>query len=888
MIFLLTATCAWFLFSDFLVQMLWPEGVEKPIYQAVAQDDRGNVYIAQNKSGVNTLVALDDAGNTLLNEPLSQIQNASEWLVEDLFVASSKHIVVAAAKLDRQTETITERSLHLLYENGAYAGEIMRLETRQNIYLPKAGAACLSNISETDTDLLFGVYSEGRIKTYALEKGGSSTEPVLVRDLEVAQAPERFIVLPEHRLVLYAPAQGFSVYEPEGQLPLQTIETSVIPDRMLAGGGDAVYLHDAASGGFYLLSGGTISAVISGETALSAAGARSFGDLRLAHITAGERVAGFLQQNDSTTLMAGTRLYMNEVRLTGAESEFGAILGLIGIVLGVLLLSVLLWDAYCRLLKMRVSIMVRQSLLIVAGVAAMVYLLMTILIEPAMQSTLRDQYRGRVEAAADVLAVNLNNTAEPETVINEFKNSAQNESESEWSPIHFELYSLSGGRIKLAASSDNTAPGTDARHMPWHVSMEEALNTASASGTYVMETSEAQGERMYVLKALPGDYVLAAVSGTESISLRIMSIITSIVQFLFIAGAVLVLVLVLIESITVFRIRKLKKCVDAVSGGDYSMNVQLRSGDEVESLANSFNTMTKLIRSSMQKMNRINESYFRFVPENMIKLLGVSSVEKLDRGACVQARMTVMVAHFSFQQTDTQKNTEQLFAEINEVLQALTPAVSEHGGTVYNLLSDGFNAVFGNEYEDAVRAALKVRSCCAVLNDKRREEGREPVEVYLVLTVGDVMLGVVGDETRLSPTAISDAIVDAQSILGICPESNIYICCTEALMAGISGYRNRYVGQFLAPNGVQCLYDLFDGDPQALLKHKQMCEGKFRAAVQAYYQKDFQRAKLLFMEIIKLSLADKTSVNYLYFSDRYMAQPQLEQSPTYQAMPKRG
>lgn len=885
LILVLTATCAWFLFSDFLMQMLWQEAVVQPIYEAVAQDDRGNIYFVENDSGVNKLVALDDAGNTLLNETLTAIKQASGWVVEDLFVAANKNIVVAAAKIDRQTEMVLERSLHLLYENGAYVGEIMKIESNQSLYGSKAGIRLFSHISETDTDLLFGVYSDGRIKTYAQEKGTKTLEPVLVRDVEVVAAPERFIVLPEHRLALYVPRSGLHIYEPEAQLPAQISDIGIIPDRMFSGGSNTVYLHDAASGGFFSLTDGMLSTVISGETSLTATGSHSFSDIRMAHMSVNQRVAGFVTEDNGEKLYAGTKIYMNSIQLSSEEADFSSALALIAIFLGVLLITVLIWDAYCRLFKMRASIMVRQSLLIVVGVAAMVYLLTVLLIEPAMENTLKAQYQSRVEAAADVLCATLNNSDTPDAVVAAV--GGQADASQNTSPIRFEMYHIENGRVKLFASSDGGARGTDARHMPWHINLEEAALKTRDAGVYAMETSEAQGDRIYVLRALPGDFVLAAVSGTESIALTIAQIVASIVRFLIIAGLVMVLVLLLIEFSTVFRIRKLKKCVDAVSGGNYDVSMQLHSGDEVESLATSFNTMTKLIRSNMDKMNRINQSYYRFVPENMIKLLGVSNVENLDRGASVQARMTVMVARFRFMETGGQKNTGQLFAEINDVMQALTPAVSENGGTVYDLLSDGFNAVFDNDSEEAVRAALKIRSYAATLNQMRKNENKEPVEVYLVLNVGDVMLGVVGDERRLSPTAISDAIVDAQSMIGICPESNIFICCTEELMRGISGYRNRYVGEIEAPSGRCRLYDLYDGDPQPLLKHKSMCEAKFRAAVEAFYARDYKKAKVLFMEIIKLSLADKTSVNYMYFADRYLAQPQSGEAPVYRAMPKR-
>jgi len=859
---------AWLLFEPYLTHALWPESAatQRARYTLV-QDENSNLYYIEDVGGVNTLTVLDASGNLLLSQEMPVITDASTYHVDGLYVASTKNMFVAVSEMDRESETVSGLSLHLFFESGAYAKELLSVPCTQAGL--SYGGAFFAAMSETQTHVNIGVCQDGRLRTYRQEKGNSEALPQPVRDIALTSPIYKAAVLSNHDVVTAPAGGGIAVYAANQSAPQTMGEKTVIAGAIFPGEGQEAYLHDTASGSLYRLNtdDGALEVYCGGGQPVDYEADYLFADFRMVHMTPTGRIAGIARSGEGDqALFLGTRQLMSRLALP-EDAASVSLLGVAAIALGVLLISILLWDAYCRLLKMRLYIMVRQTLLVVAGVASMVYLLITLLIEPNLNGILSEQYYSRLTAAGESLSKaveNLEPHEDPQELL-----LAMSSTHYQTAPIHFDL--IDAQTLTLIASSDGYVPGTAASLLPYRPDLTDMIRTATEEGTCYAQQHEAHGNRAYALLKLSDGRVIVTSAGTQGIARGIESLTKDITDFVSLAGIALAVLLLLIESITVYSIRRLKKGMDAASAGDYGVSIKISSGDEVETLANSFNTMTKLVRSGMENLNRLNRSYFRFVPEDMIRLLGANSPAELDLGSCAKKRMTMMVVRFRFEKGAPQ-DTDELFENINRVIQALSPAVPENGGTVYDLHPDGFNAMFQGGCEDGVRAALRVRANAEQLNASASGKARK-VDVRIVLTVGEVMLGVVGDEVRLFPTAISDAIEAANSIMDIAEPSNLYICCTQNVIEEVRDYRCRYIGLYETPYGMQRLYDLFDGDPFESAKHKQMCLERFNNAVSAFYRSDFASAKNLFMEVIKLSVHDRTSVNYMYYADQYMRQP---------------
>lgn len=94
----------------------------------------------------------------------------------------------------------------------------------------------------------------------------------------------------------------------------------------------------------------------------------------------------------------------------------------------------------------------------------------------------------------------------------------------------------------------------------------------------------------------------------------------------------------------------------------------------------------------------------------------------------------------------------------------LVPLIQRNGGSIDKYLGDGILASFGavepsdRHAADALRAADAVREAAAGWADRRRSAGEEPIAVGCAVAAGPVVLGAIGDVSRLEYTVIGEPV----------------------------------------------------------------------------------------------------------------------------------
>jgi len=863
-ILLIVMAGAYFLFSDYITETLNPgAGASREAVSALCVDNRGNVYYVLDKDGKNHLVGMDNAGNVFLNLVPEAIGDSSKYLVTDIFVSSNSNIVVAAAAYDRASEQCSELSMNVFFEDGAFAVRALNVPCDQNVVSAGTGGRRFTSVSEDEANIYFGLYDGGRIELFAMQKG--------TYDIAAKLAEFRYALPPASCI----PAGGSQVIvgEASGQLSIISkndrkavaLPGGVVIGRIWAGGDGTAYIYDAAAKDVYKVRLDTLAVELMarGTAVVDADEGVSLGDFRQLYISSSGIIAGLLQRDGNWEFFTGGSTYMDNVAARKASGFNLNILGIIGIAVGAVLLALLVWDAFVGFFKMRMPLIVRSGILIIVSVVAMLYLLLSYIIAPSMRSILTKQYKDRLFTAGSIMASAISAGPGADVVFGSAAKKAMEASENV-SPLHFDLISSDGA---LLLSSDGFEKSYDTDILPFRIPLKAYLDEAAKGGAVYVETYEPTGPRMYVLTSLGDGRILSVASSTASVEAHISDVIAKITDFLTVTGAVMVVIFILIDLYTAVSIRKLKKCVDAVSAGNYDITARVSSGDEVESLAGSFNTMTRFIRENMLQLERSNKAYYRFVPENLMRILGVSSIEELGKQSYVKDTVTVLVTSFRFAEKST--SAEELFKKINQVTERIAPVVMHNNGTVYDFKYDGFHAVFDENTENAVRAAVQIRQEAEALNAERASRGEMPVDVRIVISSGEVMLGIIGDENRMSASAVSEVINTANALVDICRDSDIYIGCTRQVFEGGKGYRSRYVGVVELKNELVELIDIYDGDPYPLLKHKEMYAAQFAQAVEHFYNRNFKEARYLFMQIVQASRNDGVSRNYMYFADQY-------------------
>ena len=315
------------------------------------------------------------------------------------------------------------------------------------------------------------------------------------------------------------------------------------------------------------------------------------------------------------------------------------------------------------------------------------------------------------------------------------------------------------------------------------------------------------------------------------------------------------------------------KGMDLISQGELDMELVLHTGDEVQTLAAAFDGAVRYFSETFENLTNLNSAYIRFVPQRLVKLLGETTVENIGKNSHTSAEMIAMSVYFEFGDDRYEHTTNELFDNINLIIEKISSIISNSNGIVYNFNSDGVEAVFDINSTQAISAAVQISTELNQLNRERRERGDNTVDVYIALDRGNVMLGIIGDDARMIPTAISASLTTARMLNRLGRKTDTRILCTENMVSEFAHYHSRYVGKTSDGMRLIRLYEVYDGDRAAVITSKDSSLTKFEDGIFAFYGRNFAEAREIFMDILKHHSSDGMARQYLYMSDVYTRVP---------------
>ncbi len=322
-------------------------------------------------------------------------------------------------------------------------------------------------------------------------------------------------------------------------------------------------------------------------------------------------------------------------------------------------------------------------------------------------------------------------------------------------------------------------------------------------------------------------------------------------------------------------LRRISKRMEHISRGNVPQKLNLRTGDELESMASIVNSLAVSMTKQDTERKDMEYAYRRFVPEKVLALLGKRSIQDVDKSSFAARRMAVMTVWFSFPDslyTDV-GSSRLLFDSVNEVIERTASIVARKGGTVFHFAYNGFDVVMESGGE-AVSTAVAIQQEVLSFNEMRAQNSIPGVTLRIALDKGNVMLGIVGDTSQMEPTTISSSLSTVQELIDLCNRLQAGILCTEAIISERQDYGNRYLGKCIVGKQAVRVYEVFDGDEYNIRRGKADSMEDFSQGVYALYGGDASEAKHTFLKLAHKYPQDGGARYYLFLADR------LEHDPT--------
>ncbi len=196
----------------------------------------------------------------------------------------------------------------------------------------------------------------------------------------------------------------------------------------------------------------------------------------------------------------------------------------------------------------------------------------------------------------------------------------------------------------------------------------------------------------------------------------------------------------------------------------------------------------------------ISEAHLRATLSRFVPPVLAQELSQPERAALRPPRLQKVAILFidvrGFTGIAERMSPEQVVEFLGEYRRRVSAAILDHDGTVDKFIGDGVMAVFGVPVPNSLDATNAACSGLSVLksieswNTERRLQGLPEISVGIGGHYGDVIVGAIGDETRLEYTVVGDAVNVAQRLERICAETGEgFVISSEMLESVEKRYR---------------------------------------------------------------------------------------------------
>ncbi len=277
----------------------------------------------------------------------------------------------------------------------------------------------------------------------------------------------------------------------------------------------------------------------------------------------------------------------------------------------------------------------------------------------------------------------------------------------------------------------------------------------------------------------------------------------------------------------------------------------------------------KVSEEKAVQLKKINAASAKFVPRTFLNFLGKENILDATLGDYVEKQVSVLFLDIRDYTTLSEQMTlEENFRFVNSFNQRMGPIIRKHQGFVNQYLGDGLMAIFPEQTEDTLKAAIAMQQTLQAYNLNRIAKNKIPIRMGIGIHAGPLIMGIIGDEQRMDAATISDTVNAASRVEGLTKHFGANILLSEAVVDNLSNrdlFNLRYLGlvQVKGKQEVIKLYECFDGDAPGMIELKKKTFADFEAGMNAYFDENFLAAETKFNNIIHQNSVDKTAQIFL-------------------------
>ena len=269
------------------------------------------------------------------------------------------------------------------------------------------------------------------------------------------------------------------------------------------------------------------------------------------------------------------------------------------------------------------------------------------------------------------------------------------------------------------------------------------------------------------------------------------------------------------------------------------------------------------------ELRKTNVSYSRFVPTEFLNMLRRTSILNVELGDHIETEMTILFADIrSFTSLSEQMSVQDNFRFINAFLGRVSPIIRRHKGFIDKYLGDGVMALFPDNADQAIQAAIDIQTEVSIYNVERVADGFDPLRVGIGVHHGRMMLGTIGEAERMEGTVISDAVNLASRLEGLTKLYHVPVVISEETMWQLektAHYQLRSLGKVRVKGKREhvAVFEIFDAEADDVSRLKLTTKRDLEAGLHLFYERNLSEASKKFEAVLNHYQDDRVAQLYL-------------------------
>ena len=277
-----------------------------------------------------------------------------------------------------------------------------------------------------------------------------------------------------------------------------------------------------------------------------------------------------------------------------------------------------------------------------------------------------------------------------------------------------------------------------------------------------------------------------------------------------------------------------------------------------------------------EKVASLSRAFERFVPKQFLEYLEKENITSIQLGDNIQKNMTILFCDIrSFTDMSEAMSPNDNFTFINEYLSRVGPLIRNHGGFIDKYIGDAIMALFPDTIEAAIDSAISIQKEVKAFNEVRKEKRQHLINIGIGIHTGNLMLGTVGEESRMDTTVISDAVNLASRIEGLTKELNAPIVVSETAFSKVKNpeiYPYRSLGKFKVKGKKEevGLIEIIESSLDHFTPEKLQTKKEFESAISLFESQNYIKAATSFTKVLKDFPQDAASKLYILRCEKQM------------------